>query len=469
MTEDPARQIRRGFLALGTGELAARVVAFGVSVYLSRVLLAGEFGVVSFALAVLLYAQRTVAWELEQFGVHEVIENDAEARLTLTGLIVFRVTVGLLLAALAALLLPFLPQPDGLVVALYALSLVPLGANTRWALLMRHRPGAAARARVAGELLAATLVLLLVHGGPDVIRVPLAQIANEALVALLLLRALPGPRLSGDLRAAWRAARPVIRRGVPVVLYSLLGLITFNVDLMMVRFVWGRTEAGYYAAAYAVTGLLINLGIAYYANVVPAFSRVRDQPRAMAELYRGALLPVVAVAVPIAVGGVLVAPALIWTIFGEAYSPSIWPMRPLVVATSLTILRFVPLAALVVTGHRMRALWINVAGAVASIGLNLILIPRFGLVGAASSALATETLRVVMAFALATAVGVRPSSLGWVWRYAVAAAVMGVAVWPVSTWSVFISIPVGAATYAIALLATGAVKIGAGRAIEFRT
>jgi O-antigen/teichoic acid export membrane protein len=218
-----------------------------------------------------------------------------------------------------------------------------------------------------------------------------------------------------------------------------------------------------------VTGLLINLGIAYYANVIPAFTRVRDQPQALAELYRGALAPVVALALPIAVGGVLVAPAIIWTIFGEGYSPSIWPLRPLLVAAAFTCFRFVPLAALVVTGHRMRALWMNVVGAVVNIALNLVLIPRYGIVGAASATLATDTLRLVVCFALLTAVGLRPIAFAWLWRYVVAAAVMGAVVWPISTASIFVSVPVGAAAYALALLATGAIRFGAGRAIEFKT
>ena len=62
----------RNFLALGGGEVAARVISFGATVYLARTLGAAGYGVIAVAMAIMLYLTYLTDCGVEVLGVREV-------------------------------------------------------------------------------------------------------------------------------------------------------------------------------------------------------------------------------------------------------------------------------------------------------------------------------------------------------------------------------------------------------------
>ncbi|MBC7894891.1 MAG: polysaccharide biosynthesis C-terminal domain-containing protein, partial [Cytophagaceae bacterium] len=450
----PLAQLWRGFAVLGVAEVVARLVAFAATAWVSQRVGAGAFGIVSFALAALLYANRVVSWELESVGVTEVMSRDAQGDSAAGTIIVARFLSAIgAIVLIAALARWVLPSPDGTVLLLYAVGLAAVALNTRFAYLMRGAPARPALARFLSELVNAAVVIALVHSATDVERVPLGFVAGEAVAAAFLLTGIP----------VWRGVRHfdpalavrTMRRAAPLVLASLLGLVAFNLDLILLRLTRGTVDAGHYAAAYALVSLLLNLGVTYSANVLPALSRLREEPGAFQRLYSDANVLLFVLMVPCVVGGVILAQPLVATVFGAAYAPSAAPLAPLLIAAGLTLSRFVPVAAIVALGRRREALWVNGSGALVNIALNLVLIPRFGVLGAASSAVVTDVVRLVVAQVLVQRAGVSSQYARRLLAPTAAAAAMGAVAWFGRAWPVPVTIAAGAATYGAALLALG--------------
>jgi len=69
--------VGRSFLKLGAGEALARLIAFGVTVYLARLLGAGVYGTIVLAAAILLYATSVTDSGIEQLGVRDVAHDRA--------------------------------------------------------------------------------------------------------------------------------------------------------------------------------------------------------------------------------------------------------------------------------------------------------------------------------------------------------------------------------------------------------
>jgi O-antigen/teichoic acid export membrane protein len=251
------------------------------------------------------------------------------------------------------------------------------------------------------------------------------------------------------------------------VLSSLLGLVVFNLDLIMLRFMRGAESAGYYAAAYALIGLLMNVGIAFYLNLIPGLTRLRDDRVAFQALYGSASMLAIVFVLPVVIGGTLLARPLIHTVFGPRYAPSAGPLVPLLFAAGITLLRFVPQALVIAADRRREVLWINAIGAVASVALNVVLIPRFGIMGAAASTLTTDVLRMVIALVLARRAGARDDALRHLWRPVAAAICMGAVVWFIRDWPVWYSVPAGALVYGAGLLAFGVVRREAEGRLRF--
>src|SRR5688500_19297754 len=91
-------------------------------------------------------------------------------------LITVRLAAAVLLAVIVgAFSIILLPHPDDLVLALFALTLIPVGASARWILVGLERTHVVAAARAAGEALMVVLVIVLVRSRADLLFAPVSQ------------------------------------------------------------------------------------------------------------------------------------------------------------------------------------------------------------------------------------------------------------------------------------------------------
>jgi O-antigen/teichoic acid export membrane protein len=467
VTATPLGQLGRGFATLGIADVAARLVAFAATAYVSQVIGPSQFGIIAFALAALLYAQRVVTWELEATGVVEVADDGPESERAAGTLLVARLTsAAVVLVILAAMARWVLPRPDGSVLLLYAVGLVFVALNGRFVYLMRQAPARPAVSRLIVEGVSATVVVSLVHSAADLHRVPLGFILGEAAAAAFLLS---GLRVWAGMRQfdGAYAMRTAVNAS-PLVLSALLALVVFNLDLILLRFTWGAETAGYYAAAYAIASLILNLGVTFYSNVLPGLSRLREDRGAFRVLYADASVLSFVFFAPMVVGAALLARPLTRMAFGDGYAPSAAPLVPLVIASGLTIARFVPLASIVALGRPREALWINGSGAAVNALLNVILIPRYGLMGAASATVVTDVVRLVVARRLSRRSGVPHDHHARFLRPGLAVVVMALVVWLARDRNVLVTVPLGAVVYLAALGALGVIRVRRGLNVELK-
>jgi len=445
--------VLRGFAALASGEVAARFIAFGTTVYLARTLGAGAYGILGFAAAVMLYLSRIADFGMEFFGlgIREVADDPSRVDAFAPSLLVVRLLVAVVLVLALAALVPFLPRPDGTVLLLYGLTLLAVGGGTRWVHLGLQRTRRVAVARAAGETTMALLVLALVHGRGDLVRVPLAQFAGDSLAALVLVASLRAWGYALPLRLDWARVRPILARALPLVGSALLGLVIYNSDLILLRFFRDAASVGFYAAGYLLVSFLLNIGVAYSQSLTPALTRSPDRER----LYHESALHVALLALPLAVGASLLAPAIVTTIFGRSYAPAGIALGILIWSIPLSLGREVATSALVVGGGQRRIFRLTAAAAVFNLALNLAVIPRWGLEGAALATVLTEAARAAASLLEARAVGFTLPSARALWRPAAAAALMGVALLATPRLSIWLAVPAGAATYALGLLLLG--------------
>lgn len=459
--------VRRSFASLGLGEVAARLVAFAATVYLARVLGAGVYGVVALAGAVLLYFTYLGDLGIESVGVAAIARAPQSTPSVVPAVLAARMAAGGILALVLGAAGFLLPQPEGAILALYGLTLPVRGMLARWAVIGLGRPGLASVARVAGEAASAVLVVALVRGAGDLGVVPLTQLAGDAVAALVLLAALRPAVSAVALRSAWGAALPVLREAWPVVLNTLLALLVFNADLIILRFFRDSATVGQYAAAYTLVSFLANLGITYGFAVMPQAARSAADPGPLGELVRGALVFALALTLPVAAGGLFTTDGLVALVFGRGYADAGLPMRILLWSVPLAWLRSVTQLTLVAMGRQRAVLGVTAVVAVVTVVLDLALIPRWGMVAAAGVTVAVEGIRLVAMLAVAARAGVAPPRLLAWWRPVAASAVMAavLAAWRGPTLPM---VAAGAVAYAAALGLTGAVRRGADGRLAIR-
>lgn len=463
MTDSHEKTVQRNFFALGAGEAIARLIAFAATVYLARTLGPGAYGIIGLATAVLLYFTYLADCGIETLGVREIAADPSRATTLAPAILTLRLTVAFLLAVLLAITgLFFLPQPDGAILAVYGLTLLGVAANTRWIHLGLEDAPRVAMARIAGESTMVLLVILLVRSAGDLARVPLAQFIGDLLAMSLLAIWLRRRGVPLPLRWDRAAAGPVLRKAFPLVLHALLGLMIYNSDLIFLRAFWTPADVGQYVAAYTLISFLLNLGIAYSQSLLPTLTRLAPEPVRQQALYQTSMAQVFAAAFPIAIGGFLLAPGLIRFVFGGGYEPSTTALQILIWTVPVAFYRNVPQMALIAAGRQDRVLRITFISALLNLVLNVLVIPTYGMVGAAAATLGTEIFRTLFALAFARREGFafpRPSRL---WRTLLAGLGMAGVLYLVPAGGLWIGLTAGAGAYLLLLLLVGGIRLRKG-------
>ena len=454
------RIVARNFLSLGSGEAAARIISFVATIYVARVLGASAYGTVEVAAAVILYLSRVVDWGVDLgLGVREVAGDPKRAAELGPTILTIRLTLAVLLTGIvSAVALLWLPEPDGSVLAAYSLTLLAVGVSPRWIHLGFERAHRIAVARTVGELAMVVAVIVAVRAPDQVVRVPLARFLGDALTAALLLWWLRrlGVRLIPRFR--WRAVRPLIRPGAYLMLGALLGLMIYNADLLLLRIFRDASHVGVYAAGYTLVAFLGNLGIAYGLSLLPTLTRLQTSPKAQLDLYRTAMAQTFAVALPVAAGGFLFAPRIIDLVFGQSYAASAGVLAILIWTIPTALFRDVALTALLATGREKEVMRITGWAAALNMGLNLLLIPRYGLIGAAAATIVTEAARMLLSQRAAGVVGFRMPGPARFWRVLLAGGAMVALLLLLRPQSLLGGMVLGVLFYAGALTVVGGIR-----------
>lgn len=388
--------VSRNLIALAGGELLARVLAFGVSLYVAREVGAEGYGVIGFGLAVTLYFATVAEWGLDLVGARDIARRPRRVAALAGQVFSARLLLAVVLAgALAAGALLILPRTDGLILALFSGTVITTAASTRWIHLGLERSGLISITRTGTEIIKVAVVLRMVRGPEDLIWIPIAQVAGEALMAGIL--GLPLLRLG--FRPRWPTRRivvPVFRRGWPLMLTGLLGVLVFNSDLVYLRAFRGATEAGLYMAAFTLITYLGVLGTVARSSLVPTLTRLAE-PERQRELHESFLVALLAFGLPLAAGGTLLAGDLIRVGFGSEYERAGPVLALLIWSVPLLLARSGLQALLVARGRQDRVLRMTAwTAGVAALG-GLLLVPMFGMTGAATITLGGEMLRLLIA------------------------------------------------------------------------
>ncbi len=455
--------VTRSFVALGAGELLARLVGFGGTDFIARQLGVEMYGVVGFAIAVTLYVAGIADAGMEQHGPHEVAEQRLPAAEMISSVLLARSGLALLLAVLLATGGLLGPRPEGLVVALFALTLLPVGAQSRWAHFGLDNGPAVARVRIATELIRVALLLGLVRGPDDVLVVPLAQFASDALAAAWLIRGLRrrGIRLPAGFDAGM--ARAVLRRAAPLLGTHMLALAIYNADVVLIRLFRDSSEVGLYLAAYTLISFLGSLGNLVTVSLVPSLSRLRADLAASTELTHTALARVLVIGLPVAIGGALLAPRIIEFVFRSDYRAAGPVLAILIWSIPALLWRSVLMAVLIARGRQNLVLRTTGLAALLNVTTNLIAIPWFGMLGAAVTTLLAELARMAAGWHYVVREGVPGLPPGRTGRTAVAGLVMGTLLVLLPGLPLAVAIGGGAAIFFVVLLLTGGIRFADGR------
>lgn len=331
-----------------------------------------------------------------------------------SGLLVWRFGAGLEPGLRAALWLGCLVMP--------LLALVQL----RQAGLIGFQRAAYAESpdRILRPLMMIAAVLVLTAGlgrrldAATAMAVHLAALAAAFVIAhAWLVRAVP--------QAARRAVpayrtRHWLGASLPLLLVSTMHLILGQIDVLMVGSLIGAGDAGVYAAAARVAGFVLFGLIAINAIVAPLIAELHGAGRGAALQSMLRATAWVSAGFALAVGAtVSFAGEWILSLFGADFTRGYAALVICVVGYLISALAGSVGFLMTMTGHERQAARIMGFAVAANIALNLVLIPLWGLVGAAlATALTTAMWNLMMLAYTRRELDIDASAFSLRWRSA---------------------------------------------------
>jgi len=179
----------------------------------------------------------------------------------------------------------------------------------------------------------------------------------------------------------------------PLALIGVLASIYNQTDSIMLGYFKQITENGWYNAAYRIiAATLTPLGLVS-VSIFPVLSQsFKESKGKMQKVWNLYMEAIIFLAIPITIGGILLAPGIINFIYGQNYAPAILAFQILMVTSGIIFLYTPFQQVLVVFDRQKKIFWVILFGAIFNIIFNSILIPKFSLYGAAAVTVATHFL-----------------------------------------------------------------------------
>ncbi len=184
-----------------------------------------------------------------------------------------------------------------------------------------------------------------------------------------------------------------LRMSWPLALTGLFGVIYGYTDSVMLGFWEMFTETGWYNAAQRImlVGLLPMglIGGSFY----PALSKFsKESKEKFQKAWNYELEIMILIALPLVVGGIALARKIILFFYPLEFYPSVLAFQILILTAGIILLYRPFYDAMIVLNQQIKTFLITAAGAVTNVILNLILIPKYTLYGAAVATVITNFL-----------------------------------------------------------------------------
>jgi O-antigen/teichoic acid export membrane protein len=380
-------RVVRNYSFLAFSYAASRLLLFVAMVYFARVLGAEHFGRISLAQTLMLAFTLLTHLGLMTLGTREVARHPQRIGEHVGNILGLRgvLATGSFLLMLGVAAVAPVSSSGKLLIALFGLSLFPTALLLDWSFKGVQRMGVVGWIEMLRAAPFLALVLLWVRDPGDVLLVPVFFLASTSVAAAIglgiFVRDYGWPRIRLNL-AAWRES---LRLALPLGIAFILLQAFYLVDTILLGFLRGEVYVGWYSAAYKIAAFLLGMGGWYFETTFPVVAgRFHHAPATLPQLLDASTRLTTALTVPLAVGGVLLAEPAIVSFYGPEYAVAALPLQLLVVAVAVELTGMNFGYGLMACDRSKKYLSTVLVAGVLSVGLNLALIPMFGLAGAGS-------------------------------------------------------------------------------------
>ena len=192
----------------------------------------------------------------------------------------------------------------------------------------------------------------------------------------------------------------ILRESLPLALTVVFTVIYFKIDIVMLSLIRGdNSEIGWYSAAMRLIELVGVLPALIVSALFPIVSSLyKESLDSLKNVFKTSFRYLLAIALPITVGTLLLSEHLTYTIYGEEYVKTIPALKILSLAIIFIFVNYILMNILVAVDRQKTNAIMAGTCVFVNIAMNMWLIPHYGYLGAGTATVITEL--VLFAFGL---------------------------------------------------------------------
>lgn len=236
--------------------------------------------------------------------------------------------------------------------------------------------------------------------------------------------------LSAFTNIDWKLIKTVLRAAAPFALLVGFSTIYNRIDTVLIYRILGPDQTGLYSSAYKFFDLIGFFPSVVSFSLYPIFAglMVRNEMTQVRETIEKYFRFLIALALPIGVGGSLLALPIIIVLAGEQFI-SAAPVLAILVWAPAILISYIVANSLVISQLTRFAVIITSINMVINVAGNIVLLPILGIKAAAIMTVISEAIQALLYIYFVKTKIADFAVARFLWKPVIASAVMGVVIW----------------------------------------
>jgi O-antigen/teichoic acid export membrane protein len=453
-----AEKLVKNSIWLFTAEGLSKIIALMTQVFAARFLGGEGYGIFSFAFAATGAFIVFIDTGLSTFLTREVSRHPEKTAAYLKNVFALKWKLSSLTCLILALAMSFasLEQESLFAAIAIGLALMIQGYAEMYLSVFR----AFENMRLVSILMVAHRVLFFVLGlgvllsGGDVVFFSSAFLTASVVILIIARRQMARQQGIDKTTHDRQLAGKIFKDSLPICALILFTYIYFRIDAVLVFFLLGKLETGWYSAAFKLVETLALLIASIRFGVFPVLSKTfKEGSDHYQKIWQETTRYLLLISIPVAVGMILLSQKILALLYGGAFETA-GPVLQ-IMALGFPLLCLNDLASYLLLSQNKTRSVLRIAGfaAVFNVVLNIFLIQKWGMAGAAWATALTQGLVFLAYYKKVREICGQTGILTLLVRPVLASAMMA---WLLIGWGTLPLIPavlLGMAVYIIALIA----------------
>jgi len=391
------RTIAKNTVALGIAQTINTGLGLVLTIFIARFIGDADYGKLGFAQSFTGLLMVLANIGLGQVTVRELSRHKELTSKYLSNILAIRLILSVVTFALIALIIDLIHYPADTTMVVYIIGISSiLGSFSgflRCIFRAFERMEYEALLNIGRSIVTTIVGFIVLFSGYGLIAIALVYLFSasvDLLAALVVtIKKITKPKLEVDF-SFWKQIIPM---ALPFALTGFVGFIYMQIDIVMLSVMKGDAVVGWYRAATTLIYGLVIIPDIFSSAIFPVMSRfyVSSKEALNTTLQKSAKYLFI-IGLPIAGGIILLSERIILLLYGADFTPAIIAMQILSLYLPLRFINHATGYTLSsISKEPLRALSATIAAGT-NIALNLLLIPRYSLAGAAIATTITEVV-----------------------------------------------------------------------------